>query len=69
MGRFRDRLLGTSKTTSRTYPAAPATVTGRADRFFRAKTVGARRADRQGQAWEDKDRARDRKGGWYRPAR
>ncbi|MEV5957273.1 hypothetical protein AB0M11_26490 [Streptomyces sp. NPDC051987] len=55
--------------TTRAYPAAGTSVTGAASRFFRAKTTGARRADRQGQAWEDRDRAQDRKGGWYRPAR
>jgi hypothetical protein len=38
------------------------TVTGDSSRFRRAKSSGARRADRQGQAWEDADRARDRKG-------
>lgn len=27
------------------------------------------RAARAGQAWEDADRAQDRRGGWYRPAR
>lgn len=27
---------------------------------------GARRAARAGQAWEDRDRAGDRRGGWYR---
>jgi hypothetical protein len=27
---------------------------------------GATRAARQGQAWEDTDRQRDRHGGWYR---
>jgi hypothetical protein len=30
------------------------------------KRSGATRAARQGQAWEDADRANDRKGGWYR---
>ncbi|BCM70886.1 hypothetical protein CFC35_05665 [Streptomyces sp. FBKL.4005] len=54
---------------SRDYPAAGASVTGRADRFIRAKTTGARRAAAQGQAWEDRDRAQDRKGRWYRAAR
>lgn len=42
------------------------TVTGDADRFRRAKTSGARRADRKGQAWEDADRAAERRGGWRR---
>ncbi|WP_128381248.1 hypothetical protein [Streptomyces cavernae] len=64
MGRFSRR----AKTT-RSYPAAGVSVTGRADRFFRAKTTGARRAADQGQAWEDRDRAQDRKGRWYRPAK
>ncbi|QFQ97442.1 hypothetical protein F9278_15855 [Streptomyces phaeolivaceus] len=54
---------------SRAYPAAGLTVTGRADRFRRAKTSGAREADRAGQAWEDRDRQQDRRGRWYRPAR
>lgn len=38
------------------------TVTGDPGRFRRAKTSGARKADRQGQDWEDRDRARDHKG-------
>lgn len=46
--------------TSRDYPAAGTNVTGPASRFFRSKTSGARRADRQGQAWEDQDRADER---------
>jgi hypothetical protein len=53
---------------SRDYPAAGTAVTGRADRFLRAKTTSARRAAAQGQAWEDRDRAQDRRGRWYRPA-
>jgi hypothetical protein len=27
------------------------------------------RAAAQGQAWEDRDRQQERRGGWYRPAR
>jgi hypothetical protein len=53
----------------RTYPAAGLTVTGRADRFRRAKTSSARDADRAAQAWEDRDRQQDRRGCWYRAAR
>lgn len=30
------------------------------------RSRSATRAARQGQAWEDADRARDRRGGWYR---
>ncbi len=55
--------------TPRTYPASGITVTGRADRFRRSKTSGARDADRAGQAWEDRDRQQDRRGRWYRAAR
>ena len=54
---------------TRAYPAAGTTITGPADRFRRAKTSGARQAARQGQAWEDADRQRDRRGGWYRATR
>lgn len=54
---------------NRAYPAAGTSVTGRADRFRRAKTIDARAADRAGQAWEDRDRAKERRHRWYRPAR
>ncbi|MFE7972986.1 hypothetical protein [Streptomyces shenzhenensis] len=54
---------------TRTYPAAGTTITGRADRFYRAKTTGARQAAREGQAWEDRDRQAERGRRWYRPAR
>ncbi|MET9099969.1 hypothetical protein [Streptomyces antibioticus] len=46
---------------TRDYPAAGASVTGDASRFLRAKTAGARRADRAGQAWEDADREQERR--------
>ncbi|MEU8537130.1 hypothetical protein [Streptomyces parvulus] len=54
---------------TRDYPAAGIRVTGDAGRFRRAKTSGARRAAREGQAWEDRDRAAERRGGWFRAAR
>ncbi|MFF8656798.1 hypothetical protein [Streptomyces huasconensis] len=63
MGLFRRR-----EQVTRAYPNATS-VTGDVGRFRRHKTAGARAADRQGQAWEDRDRAQDRRGGWYRPAR
>lgn len=50
--------------TSRDYPAAGVSVTGDAGRFRSHKTSGARDADRQGQTWEDQDRAREKRGGW-----
>lgn len=56
--------------TTRHYPAAGTSVTGPAGRFRRSKTSSARRADREGQAWEGRDRAQERRGGkWYRAAR
>jgi hypothetical protein len=64
MGRFRREAQAT-----RSYPAAATSVTGPAGRFFRAKTTGARSADREGQAWEKRDRAQDRSARWYRAAR
>ncbi|MCX4705669.1 hypothetical protein [Streptomyces sp. NBC_01373] len=62
-------IFSRSPKTSRAYPAAGTSVTGDAGRFRRHKTSGARRADRSGQEWEDRDRAQDRRGTWYRPAR
>ncbi|MFF8953866.1 hypothetical protein ACF09I_34470 [Streptomyces sp. NPDC014940] len=58
-----------SPQSTRTYPAAGVSVTGSAGRFRRAKTTGARRAAREGQAWEDRDRAQETGRRWYRPAR
>jgi len=46
---------------TRDYPAAAVSVSGPADRFRRAKTTGARNADRAGQAWEDADREQERR--------
>ncbi|MGW6009688.1 hypothetical protein [Streptomyces sp. NPDC055210] len=50
--------------TTRAYPAADLSVTGLASRFRSHKTTGARDADRQGQAWEDRDRASEKRGGF-----
>jgi hypothetical protein len=47
---------------SRQYPAAGVSVTDSASRFRRHKTRGAREAGAAAEAWEQKDRARDRKG-------
>ncbi|MFF8485185.1 hypothetical protein [Streptomyces antibioticus] len=47
---------------TRDYPAAGTSVTGDAGRFRRAKTAGARRADRKAQKWDAKDRAAERDG-------
>ncbi|MFF8482356.1 hypothetical protein [Streptomyces antibioticus] len=45
---------------TRDYPTAGASVTADASRFRRAKTTGARRADRKAQDWEDADREQER---------
>ena len=45
---------------TRDYPAAGASVTGDAGRFRRAKTAGARRADRKAQKWDAQDRLNER---------
>ncbi|MFF3310502.1 hypothetical protein [Streptomyces sp. NPDC002952] len=52
-------LFSRRSTSSRSYPAAGTVVTGNSGRFFRAKTSGAARAARAGQAWEDADRDRE----------
>lgn len=54
---------------NRDYPAAGVTVRGDADRFRRHKTSGARRAGRDADAWETRDRQQDKRGPWYRAAR
>lgn len=53
-------------TTSRSYPAAGTSVSGSASRFRRSKTTGARQAGAAAEAWEQQDRAHERKGGWRR---
>lgn len=45
---------------TRDYPAAGTSVTGRADRFRRAKTSGARKAGAEAEAWEQQDRRKHR---------
>jgi len=62
-------LFSRRQQSTRDYPAAGTSVTGDAGRFRRAKTTGARRAAREGQAWEDRDRQQERGRRWYRPAR
>lgn len=52
--------------TSRHYPAAGTSVTGRAGRFLRSKTSGARAAGQAADDWEQADRQaeRQRRGPW-----
>lgn len=49
-----------TETSTRNYPAAGTSVTGRADRFRRAKTSGARKAGAEAEAWEAADRRKHR---------
>ncbi|WP_333746233.1 hypothetical protein [Streptomyces sp. IBSBF 2950] len=51
--------------TTRAYPAAGVSVTGPANRFFRAKTSEARKADKAAQKWETQERDRERRGGTW----
>lgn len=53
---------------TRDYPAAAVSVTGPADRFRRAKTTGARRAQEEADKRERKDRENERlRRGRYAP--
>ena len=62
------------------YPSTPSRAQRREQRAAeRAQQAAAQRrrdhhrhataADRDGQAWETRDRAGDHRGGWYRPSR
>lgn len=65
---FLDRLFGNDHQRAATRYEGRESASASASRTRREghRRSGARRAARQGQAWEDADRARDRKGGWYR---
>lgn len=62
MGWFRREKADTDR-----YPGYPITNSGQRRASHRSR--GASRAAKAGQDWEDRDRARDRRGGWYRPGR
>jgi hypothetical protein len=66
-----DRLFGDDQQRAADRYADRESATDRAARKRREKyhRKGVARAAAQGQAWEDRDRAGDRRGGWYRPAR
>jgi len=55
-------LFSRRQDSSRSYPAAGASVTGDSSRFRRSKTSGARKAGAAAEAWERGDRTRDRQG-------
>jgi hypothetical protein len=67
---FLDRLLGNDRQLAATKYAGRESAT---DRAARSRRQGHRRnttqAARQGQAWEDRDRAQERGSRWYRAAR
>jgi hypothetical protein len=62
---FLDRLFGNDHERAATQYAGRESASQAAARKRReGHRRNATRAARQGQAWEDRDRARDRKGGW-----
>lgn len=67
---FLDRLLGNDHQRAATRYADRESASERAARQRRqGHHHSATAAAREGQAWEARDRAQDRKGKWYRPAR
>ena len=67
---FLDRLFGDDHARAADQYAGRETASDRAARKRREKYHrNVHKAAAKGQAWEDRDRAGDRRGGWYRPAR
>jgi hypothetical protein len=66
---FLDRLLGNDHERAAQYDGRESASAASARKRREGHRRNATRADRQGQAWEDRDRASDRKGGWYRSTR
>lgn len=68
---FLDRLLGDDRERAATKYAGRESASDRAARKRRESyhRKGVQRAADQGEAWLARDRAQDRKGRWYRPAR
>ncbi len=66
-----DRLLGNDHERAAAKYAGRESASDRAARKRRESyhRKGVKRAAREGQAWEDRDRQQDRRGRWYRPAR
>jgi hypothetical protein len=64
---FLDRLLGNDHARAADRPdRESATASAARARRRSHRNSGATRAARQGQTWEDRDRAQDKRGGWYR---
>ncbi|MFD4257740.1 hypothetical protein ACFWR9_08910 [Streptomyces sp. NPDC058534] len=67
---FLDRLLGNDQQRAADRYAGRESASDRAARRRRESyRRNVTKTARQGQAWEDRDRAADRKGGWYRSGR
>lgn len=67
---FLDRLFGNDHERAATRYAGQESASQRASRQRReGHRRNVTRAAREGQAWEDRDRQQDRRGGWYRAAR
>lgn len=68
---FLDRLLGDDRARAAEKYAGRESASEKAARKRRESyhRRGVQNAARKGQAWEERDRAQDRKGGWYRAAR
>jgi hypothetical protein len=62
LGGGNDRQLAATKYAGRESATETASRRNRAGH----RRGGATRAARQGQTWEDRDRAQDKRGGWYR---
>jgi hypothetical protein len=63
-----DRVFGNDHQRAARYDGPSASETAAAKRRTGHRR-NATKAARAGQAWEDRDRAQDRKGKWYRAAR
>lgn len=66
---FLDRIFGNDQQRAAKYQGreSASAQASRQRREGHRRSIG--RAAAKGQAWEDRDRQQDRKGGWYRPAR
>lgn len=68
---FLNRLFGNDHERAATKYAGQESASEQAARQRREsyRRSGVAKAARAGQAWEDRDRQQDRRGGWYRRAR
>jgi hypothetical protein len=64
-----DRLLGNDRERAARYEGRESASETAARKRREGHRRNLTRVARQGQAWEDRDRQQERRGGWYRPAR